>query len=241
MSVAEAPATSVFVRSKRSVAFWIAATALAPLVVYAVLSTVYISAWFVYTRHHGAPPPQLILESILIMLPPSEWAVVLGWWLIQRRRTGFVDLYGLRSASPAIDVAVGLALGAAWVGMYGLGDVVAWADMFRLNLAKLSSLPMSGTAGFCEEFLFRGFLFAIIAQAGGGWKSKLLWSSVAFSLLHVLWGPWGMAWTFILGATFGVVTLWRRNVWPAVIAHTVLNLCIEPGLFVKELTGGFGS
>ena len=50
-----------------------------------------------------------------------------------------------------------------------------------------------------------------------------------------------MAWTFILGATFGVMTLWRRNVWPAVIAHTVLNLCIEPGLFVKELTGGFGS
>jgi membrane protease YdiL (CAAX protease family) len=241
MSIAATPAGSAFARTKKSAALWIVATSLAPLVLYAILSTVYISVWFVRTHHQGSPPPNVILRSILVALPPSEWAVVLAWWLIQRRRTGFVDLFGLRSASPAIDVAVGLALGAAWVGTYGLGDVVAWADMFRLDLAKLSSLPMSGTAGFCEEFLFRGFLFAIIAQAGGGWKSKLLWSSVAFSLLHVLWGPWGMAWTFILGATFGVVTLWRRNVWPAVIAHTVLNLCIEPGLFVKELTGGFGS
>jgi membrane protease YdiL (CAAX protease family) len=241
MSVAEAPATSVFVRSKRSVAFWIAATAFVPLVVYMILSTVYISAWFVYTRHHGAPPPQLILESALMMLPPSEWAVVLGWWLIQRRRTGFVDLYGLRSRTPAADVALGIAVGAAWVAMYGLADVVGWGDMFRPDLAKLASLPMSVTAGTCEEFMCRGFLFTIIAQAGGGWKSKLLWSSVAFSLAHVLWGPWGMGWTFVLGATFGVLTLWRGSIWPAVVAHTLLNLCIEPGMFEKALAGGFGS
>ena len=32
---------------------------------------------------------------------------------------------------------------------------------------------------------------------------------------------------------------WRGNVWPAVLAHTILNLCIEPGLIMKAMSGGF--
>ena len=30
-------------------------------------------------------------------------------------------------------------------------------------------------------------------------------------------------------------------VWPAVVAHTLLDLCIAPGLIEKALTGGFSS
>lgn len=241
MTPPQAEVVPVVVRRKRSVAFWILATGLGTLLVYFVLSSIYISGWYIQTRHAGPPPPQIILDSAQYALPVAEWSVVLLWWLTQRRRTGFVDLYGMRTRSLALDVAAGLALGAAWVAMYGLGDVVAFGDMFRLDLAKLRSVPMSVTAGTCEEFLCRGFLFTIIMQAGGGWKSKLLWSSVAFSLMHVLWGPWGMGWGLLLGATFGVVTLWRRSIWAAVIAHTVLDLAIEPRLFEKVLAGGFGT
>jgi membrane protease YdiL (CAAX protease family) len=38
-----------------------------------------------------------------------------------------------------------------------------------------------------------------------------------------------------------MLTLWRGSIWPAVVAHTLLNLCIEPGMFEKALAGGFGS
>jgi len=241
MSVAPTEVSPASVRTKRSAAFWIVATAFAPLFLYAIFSSFFIGGWYAITRHEGPPTPEVILNSILVTLPPSEWTVVLAWWLIQRRRTAFADLFGLRARGLAVDVLVGVALGAAWVSMYGLGDVVAFADMFRLDLAKLSSVPLSVTAGCCEELLCRGFLFTVIAQAGGGWKSKLVWTSVAFSLMHVLWGPWGMGWTFLLAATFGAVTLWRRSIWAAVIAHTILDLCIEPGLFVKAFQGGFGS
>jgi membrane protease YdiL (CAAX protease family) len=240
MTVASPETVPAFARKKRSAAFWIAATAFAPLFLYAIFSSVFIGGWYAITRHQGPPTPEVILNSILVTLPPSEWTVVLVWWLIQRRRTGFADLYATRTKTPVLDIAVGLALGAAWVLMYGLGDVVAFADMFRLDLAKLSSVPMSVTAGSCEEFLCRGFLFTVIAQAGGGWKSKLVWPALAFSLMHILWGPWGMGWTALLALTFAGVTLWRRSIWAAVAAHTVLDLCIEPGLFVKAFQGGFG-
>jgi membrane protease YdiL (CAAX protease family) len=241
MSVAPTEVSPASVRTKRSAAFWIVATAFAPLFLYAIFSSFFIGGWYAITRHQGPPTPEVILNSILVTLPPAEWGVVLVWWLIQRRRTAFADLFGLRTRGLAVDSLVGVVLGAAWVSMYGLGDVVAFADMFRLDLAKLSSVPLSVTAGCCEELLCRGFLFTVIAQAGGGWKSKLVWTSVAFSLMHVLWGPWGMGWTFLLAATFGAVTLWRRSIWAAVIAHTILDLCIEPGLFVKAFQGGFGS
>jgi Na+-driven multidrug efflux pump len=47
--------------------------------------------------------------------------------------------------------------------------------------------------------------------------------------------------TTVLGFTFGLAVLWRGNVWPAVAAHTLLNLCIEPGLLEKALTNGFSA
>ena len=241
MATIPAEPAAGFARKKRSVAFWIAATGFGPLLFYFAFSTLYIGAWYAITRHQGPPTPEVLLNSVLATLPPAEWGVVFVWWLTQRRRTRFADLFGLRTRGIAVDVLIGLALGAAWVTMYGLGDVVAFADMFRVDLAKLASVPMSVTAGCCEELLCRGFLFTVLAQAGGGWKSKLLGSCVTFSLMHILWGPWGMGWTFLLAVTFGAVTLWRRSIWAAVIAHTLLDLCIEPGLFAKALQGGFGS
>ena len=78
-----------------------------------------------------------------------------------------------------------------------------------------------------------------VALAGGQKVFNLVCASIAFGLVHFLWGPWGMLGTTILGFTFGLVVLWRGNVWAAVVAHTLLNLCIEPGLIEKALTLGF--
>jgi len=227
--------------SRKRAAGWVIATVLAPLAIYTVISCTYISFWYVRTGHQGRPPPEVIVESIKVGAPLCLWATVGLWWLIHRRGTSFAELFNTRTAGLGADVALGLCLGAVWVAIYGLFDVVAFGDMFVLGSAKLASVPASASAGFCEEFLFRGFLFLVIARAGGGTKSKLAVTSLAFGLSHVFWGPWGMVWTTLLGLTFGLVTHWRRSVWPAVIAHALLNLCIEPGLIEKAVTGGFGS
>jgi membrane protease YdiL (CAAX protease family) len=70
-------------------------------------------------------------------------------------------------------------------------------------------------------------------------KKRRVVSSIAFGLAHCFWGPYGMLWTTILGLTLGLAVLWRGSVWPAVVAHTLLDLCIEPGLIEKAFSGGF--
>ena len=131
---------------------------------------------------------------------------------------------------------IGAFLGGAWVALYGGIGWPAFSAMFVLDTAKLQSLPASVSAGFCEEFLFRGFLMLMIARAGGTPKAQIFWSSIAFGVGHILWGPVGAMFTAVLGLSFAVVTTMRGNVWAAVTAHTLLNICIEPGLMEKAMS-----
>ena len=225
--------------SKKRAALWVVATMLGPLLFYWFTSGWYIGMWYARTGHQGPPTSEIMIKAMFIGLPPALWAVVALWWWIHRKKAAFRELYSTRSNTLRSDLAIGVGLGALWVGVYALFDVVPWREMFTLDLAKLASVPTSLSAGFCEEFLYRGFIFAIIAAAGGSKASKLIIASIAFGLAHCFWGPWGMLWTTVLGFTFGIVVLWRGNVWPAVVAHALLDLCIEPGLLEKALTGGF--
>jgi len=176
---------------------------------------------------------------MFVGLPPALWAAVLLWWWMHRKKATFAELYLTRSSALCIDIGLGLVLGVLWVGVYGLFDVVSWRDMFTLHGAKLPSIPASLSAGFCEEFLYRGFLFWLLAAAGAGKGSRLIAASLAFGLAHCFWGPWGMAWTTVLGFTFGLAVLWRGNVWPVVAAHAFLDLFIEPALIQKAFASGF--
>jgi membrane protease YdiL (CAAX protease family) len=225
--------------SKKKVALWVALTILSPLLLTGFISSWYIGVWYGLTGHQGSPPPQLIVQSMFVGMPVGEWLVVFLWWWSHRRRARFSQLYMTSTRFPIADVLVGLALGCAWVAWYLFGGVLTLPEMVRLDMAKLASLPMSITAGLCEEFLYRGFFFWLILAAGLGKKSYVAVSAIAFGLAHIFWGPYGIVWTMILGLTFAMVVLWRRSIWAAAIAHATLNIFIEPGLFEKALRGGF--
>lgn len=226
--------------TKKRAALWTVATIVGPLLLLGFFSWLYIGIWYARTGHQGPPPSSSLIESMFVSVPPGLWATLGLWWWIHRRKGSFGDVFLARSDTIAVDIAIGIGLGLLWVVAYGLLDVVSWDRMFAVDGAKLASVPMSLSAGFCEEFLYRGFLFWVIAAAGGGKAPQLIISSAAFGLGHVFWGPWGMLATTVLGFTFGLTVLWRGNVWPAVGAHTILNLCIEPGLMEKAFSGGFG-
>ena len=219
---------------------WMVATIFVPLCITSCLTSVYIAHWYWKTGYQGALPNDVLMRAMMIMTAPGLWLTVAIWWLIHRRQTSFAELFATRTRSLLCDLLVGLGLGILWIAVYGLSNAVSFGDMFVLNLAKVKSIPTSLSAGFCEEFLFRGFVFLLLARAGGGNKSQLVWSSIAFGMAHCFWGPWGMVWTAVLGFTFGAARLWRGSVWPAVVAHSVLDLCIEPALLEKAFSGGFG-
>lgn len=145
-------------------------------------------------------------------------------------RHAFAELFSIRTSSAWKDLALGISLGGLWVVADGMMGTPPFAEMSRLDAAKLISVPTSLSAGLCEEFLFRGFVFLVIARAGGSGGAQIIWSSLAFGAAHFAWGPYGMLFTFLLGLTLGAARHLRGGVWSAVAAHSILNLCIEPGL-----------
>ena len=220
---------------------WTIATIITPLAASLLCANLYVALWYARlaatgTPHNGAPPLEVVQRAVMVTSSVGLWLTVGLWWWLNRRRDSFATLFNTRANTWLKDAGLGLVLGFGWVSVYGLIGWPSFSAMFRLDWAKLASIPASVSAGFCEEFLFRGFLILLLARAGKSPGVRLLWSSLAFGLAHLLWGPVGMLFTALLGASFAAVTLWRRNIWAAVVAHTFLNLCIEPALFEKALT-----
>ncbi len=226
---------------KARVIKWTIFTVVTPLAVGVLAAGFYITIWFMVmamsgTPHKGPPPFSVMQRSFMLGVGVGEWFTVLLWWYLRRKEATFATLFNTRTNFFWEDFAIGLLLGGFWVIVYGAIGWPTFSDMFVINQAKLESLPASMSAGCCEEFLSRGFIILLIARAGGGRKAQILWSSLAFALTHILWGPIALFFTFVLGLSFAVVTTWRGNVWSAVIAHALLDICIEPALYVKAIT-----
>jgi membrane protease YdiL (CAAX protease family) len=158
------------------------------------------------------------------------WLELALFWMFIARREDRRDAFALRSRDVAVDLTWGAALGALWVIVYGILGAPHFSAMFSFDAAKLASVPLSVTAGITEELLCRGLLIDSAARAGYGTRSRLAISAAVFGLSHLLWGPGAMLVTALLGGTLAASRLHRGSVLPAIVAHVLLNLCIEPGL-----------
>lgn len=82
-------------------------------------------------------------------------------------------------------------------------------------------LVIAVMAGITEEFLFRGALQRIIGQ----WTTNhhiVIWSAaIVFSAFHMQF--YGFLPRMLLGAYFGYLLYWGRNIWIPVLAHFVNN------------------
>lgn len=98
----------------------------------------------------------------------------------------------------------------------------------KLMPQKLSESPafvgLSLTAAVCEEFLYRGFALAVLANAAGSLLVGAVASSVFFSLAHLYQGRRGLAGTFLVGLLFAGVRIWTGSLVPSIAAHLVADL-----------------
>jgi membrane protease YdiL (CAAX protease family) len=105
---------------------------------------------------------------------------------------------------------------------------------------------LSLLAGFGEEVVFRGFLLAVLIPALGDPWTALLVSSLAFGVLHVYQGPFGILRTAALGALLGASVIVDGTLWPAVVVHAVVDLVgglvVGPRMVreLENLPGGSG-
>jgi uncharacterized protein len=90
---------------------------------------------------------------------------------------------------------------------------------------RLFSL-VGGTAGICEEWLYRGFFLAVVAGLAGGppaWVLVLV-AGVAFGLAHAYQGVGGVVLTGVLGAALAALYLDTGSLLLPVVVHAVVDL-----------------
>ncbi len=100
-------------------------------------------------------------------------------------------------------------------------------------------VALAVTVALCEEFLYRGFVFAAIQDvAHGSLAAAALGSSALFALAHLYQGRRGLISTFLIGFAFALVRIWTGSMLPPIVAHFVLDLTAGlAGSRVLKLTG----
>lgn len=88
-------------------------------------------------------------------------------------------------------------------------------------------VPLSVTAGICEEFLYRGYALTQITALTGSLGLGFFLSCAAFGLAHVYQGKMGVVGTTITGALYAAVFLLTGSLVPCMIGH-----------FVQDIVGG---
>lgn len=79
------------------------------------------------------------------------------------------------------------------------------------------------TAGFCEEFLYRGYIIWLFSPWLGWWGAAAL-SVPLFASIHAYQGWNGMIRTGVLGAVFVLIVALLDSLWPAIALHVVVDL-----------------
>jgi membrane protease YdiL (CAAX protease family) len=172
-------------------------------------------------------------------LMAGEWAVV----LLLARRFGpnrLREWIGGAWHSPgsvALDVGLGAALWLAWrlwsqalSRLPFLGAPAHVAGLLPRGPLEIALwIPLSITAGFAEELIFRGWLQGLLATRTGSRWLGLLLQGLLFGALHLYEGAAACVRIACFGLLFGVVALWRQSLRPGMIAHAATD--IVSGLF----------
>ncbi len=98
-------------------------------------------------------------------------------------------------------------------------------------------VALACTAGLSEEFVYRGFVFAVFfrAFAGSAFPAffAMVTSSAWFAMAHLYQGRRGVLTTCVVGLLFSAVRLWSGNIAPPVVGHIGVDLVA--GLYAPRL------
>jgi membrane protease YdiL (CAAX protease family) len=100
--------------------------------------------------------------------------------------------------------------------------------MPQSSTEALAFVALALTAGLSEEFIYRGFIIALLGRVLGDSLPALFLitavSSALFSLAHLYQGRRSLLTTFVVGALFASVRLWTGSLVPAMMGHAGVDL-----------------
>ena len=166
----------------------------------------------------------LITEFLLVALPTILYAKLKGASIkkeLRFNRLGLTDTLLVAVAFvSAYFVAVFVnIIGQILISM--IGDIIIPDIPFATDATEYIVLlfVMAGSAGICEEILFRGFLLR--AYEGFGMRKGILVTAILFSILHLniqnLLAP------FFLGLVLGFVVYKTNSIFAGILGHFINN------------------
>lgn len=161
-------------------------------------------------------------------------------WILARRRGLTARSVGLSWSGTPSNIAIGMAALVVIYGLIAVTMTLIWllwpgvvADM-QENARRIMELvprlspkefvPVAAVIGVYEELVFRGFLMTRLRRATGGWTAAVALSTIVFTALHAF-EQTGSALIVvaILSIVFSMVTIWRRSIIPAIVAHALFD------------------
>jgi len=117
----------------------------------------------------------------------------------------------------------GTAYGVHWLlsGATGPGGAKTVDSLLPQSVSEiLLWVAVSVTAGICEELAFRGFLQRQFHALSGNIVVAVLAQGLVFGLFHSYQGWRNVVVISVLGALYGALAAWRRNVRANIVVHT---------------------
>jgi uncharacterized protein len=163
-----------------------------------------------------------------------EWVLfLLVWWGLRMRHVALAEILGFRRGLRAWgeDLA---AAGVFWIiSFIVLACIGILAQLLHLGAPQktlvalaprtaqemLLWIALSCTAGFVEEFAFRGYLLRQFAAPAHALWIGVAGSSLIFGIAHEYEGAAGMIAIGVYGALFCGLAILRRTLRPGMIAH----------------------
>lgn len=102
-----------------------------------------------------------------------------------------------------------------------IGGLTAVVPQTRSELYWFSGVSL--TAGFCEEFLYRGYFVWALTPWLGWWGAAAL-SLAFFAVAHVYQGWSGVLRTAMVGGLYTLAVAILGSLWPAIALHALLDL-----------------
>ncbi len=166
-------------------------------------------------------------------------------------RRGGIGGVGLVAMAPGTLLAWGVGLTAASLTVLLLFRALAAAlgaqespllrrILPRTGRERAAFVGLSIAAGVGEELAYRGYLVTLLAPALGGLGAGALTSAV-FGLLHAYQGTLGIVRTATLGGLLAWGFLASGSLWPAILAHALLDVLAGTVLAERLMVPGTDS
>lgn len=175
---------------------------------------------FVAILFAGTATGELLALSVLV-------------WLLRRRGVALADL-GLGRPTTRGALVLGMLVALVYAGVtVAVNPAVAQYAVEPTGLKLLAIAATVLVAGVVEEVIFRGYVMTTLAWMGHGRALQVLVSAITYALVHPT-ASLAILFTFVLGAALALVYLvGNRSLTPVIVAHMLVNLIIEPGLFLS--------